>query len=75
MNLIPNWREVIKKAWSVKLIALATVLSGVEAVLPLFESRFPQGMFAAVSGLVTAMALLARILAQNELSTQQGEMK
>jgi hypothetical protein len=48
----------------VRLIILAAVLSGIEAVLPLFTDAFPRGSFAAVSGLVTAAALLARVLAQ-----------
>ena len=39
-----------------------------EAVLPMFETSFPQGVFAAASGVVTACALLARVLAQKDVS-------
>ena len=64
MTLLPDWKEILKSAWSVRLIILAAVLSGIEAILPLFTDAFPRGTFAAVSGLVTAAALLARVLAQ-----------
>ena len=66
MQLLPDWRNILKTAWSVRLIILAAVLSGVEAVMPLFVDAFPRGTFAAASGFVTAAALLARVLAQPE---------
>ena len=68
MELIENWKEVLQKAWSVRLIIVAAILSGIEAVLPMFEASFPQGVFAAASGVVTACALLARVLAQKDVS-------
>lgn len=66
--LIDNWKLVLKKAWSVRLIVLAAALSGIEAVMPFFEEAFPRGVFAAASGLVTAAALLARVIAQRDVS-------
>ena len=66
MSLVENWRDVLKKAWSVRLIVLAAILSGIEAVLPMFETSFPNGVFVAASGFVTAGALLARVIAQKE---------
>ena len=70
MKLIENWKQVIKKAWSIRLILLATVLSGIEAMMPAFEASFPKGVFAAASGVVTAIALLARVLVQKD--TEDG---
>ena len=67
MSLVENWRDVLTKAWSVRLIALAAILSGIEAVLPMFETSFPKGVFAAASGFVTAGALLARVIAQKDI--------
>ena len=64
MTLLPDWKEILKTAWSVRFIVLAAVLSGLEAVLPLFTDSFPRGTFAAFSGVLTAAALLARVLAQ-----------
>ena len=67
MKLIEGWKDVLKKAWSVRLIVVAAVLSGIEAVMPYLESNFPQGVFAAASGVVTAAALLARVVAQKDV--------
>lgn len=64
--LIANWREVLKRAWSVRLMIIAAVLSGLEVVLPLIDGVFPipPGVFAALSGLTVAGAFVARLLAQ-----------
>lgn len=66
MMLLPNWREIINKAWSVKLIILAALLSAVEVVLPFFSHEFPPKLFAALSGLAASAALVARIMAQKD---------
>lgn len=71
MTLHPDWKLIVKKAWSFRLIALAAVLSGLESVLPMFESAFPKGVFSAASGVVTAVALLARVIAQKDFDGQQ----
>lgn len=58
MQLIPNWREVLTKAWSVRLIVVAAVLTGLEAIAPSL-SLPPVVLF----GVVVA-AFVARLLAQ-----------
>lgn len=67
MRLRRDWRAVLRKAWSVRLIAAAALLSGVEAALPLFDDKFPRGVFAALSFVVVGAALVARIVAQKDL--------
>ncbi|KQT54615.1 hypothetical protein ASG43_03245 [Aureimonas sp. Leaf454] len=64
--LIANWRRVLRYAWSVRLMILAAILSGAEVALPLIDGflEMPRGVFAALSGLTTAGAFVARILAQ-----------
>lgn len=64
MKLLDDWNVVLKKAWSVRLIVLAGALSGAEVMLPMFQDSIPRGMFASLSGMVTAMALFARVIAQ-----------
>lgn len=64
ITLHVDWKQILTKAWSVRLIVLAAILSGLEAVLPMFEADFPKGIFAAASGFVSAGALLARVVAQ-----------
>lgn len=69
MKLVSDWRRVLRRAWSIRLLVLAGFLSGIEVILSLPDIAarldWPQGIFAALSGLTTAAAFVARILAQN----------
>lgn len=67
LMLIPNWRKVAKRAWSVRLMLLASILTGGEAILPLVGSSIERGPFALVTFIVVMGALLARFLAQQAL--------
>lgn len=70
MKLVANWRRVVRKAWSVRLMLLAAFLSAVEVGLGLTDARtlgLPEGAFAATSCLVTALAFVARFLAQPDM--------
>ena len=69
MNLLHNWRAVLRSAWSVRLMVIAAVLSGLEVALPFLDGVIDvrPGVLALASGLVTAAALIARILAQSNL--------
>lgn len=65
--LIPDWNDVLKRAWSVKFLALAALVSGCEAVMQIAGSSFlPAGLGPAVIGLLSAFGILARVLAQRE---------
>ena len=66
MRLIDNWHKVLRRAWSIRLILIAALLSGLEVALPILDGyhNFPRGWFAAASGLITMAALIARIIAQ-----------
>lgn len=65
--LIPDWKLVLKKAWSVRLMALAALLTGCEAVLPFVSGVFQRGTFALLTFFVVTGALLSRFIAQKEL--------
>ena len=65
MKLSADWKKIVKKAWSVRLLVIAGLLSGVEIILPLLVDSFPKGVFAALSFVFTAAAFIARIVAQN----------
>lgn len=75
MKLVENWRAVLRHAWSVRLLVIAVMMSGVEAALPLLEGviTVPPGIFAALSGFVGAGALLARVILQNDLSPENKD--
>lgn len=67
MNLLPNWQAVLRKAWSIRLLILAGLLSAAEVILPLFMHNFPHRVFSALIGLVVIAATIARLLAQKEV--------
>ena len=68
MNLHPDWHLILKRAWSIRLMALAAILSAVEAALPFFEHDIPSGWFALFSAVTVSGAFVARIVAQRNLN-------
>jgi hypothetical protein len=64
MKLYDNWREILRKTWSVRFAALAAVFSGAEALLPFYSDAVPRGVFAGLSGLLTVAAIWARAVYQ-----------
>lgn len=64
--LIDDWKIILRKAWSVRLIAVAFALTGIETAFAVFgqPSFIPTGLFAALSGLTSAGAFVARLYAQ-----------
>ena len=67
MILHDEWRTIVRKSWSVRLIVLAFALSAAEVILPFFDGALPRGLFAALSGLTVAGAFVARLLAQKDV--------
>ena len=70
MRLIPDWRLVLRYGWSVRLIVLAGVLTGLEAVLPLLPDflPIPPRFFAVLTFVVVMGALVSRFVAQRKIS-------
>lgn len=68
--LISNAGEVLRRAWSVRLMILAAVLSGLDVALQFFGDwlPWPRWAGAAAIGLVSCAALFARFVAQKGLS-------
>jgi hypothetical protein len=70
MELSPDWKLIATKAWSMRFILLAALLSGFEVALPILREAIeplglvPPGAFAALSFVATAAAGIARIVAQ-----------
>ena len=67
MELIEDWRKVLKHAWSIRLIILAGILSGLEVILPMFTDTLPDKLFAIFSMVVTALAFVTRVIAQPKM--------
>lgn len=64
MKLLADWRRILRKAWSMRLMLLAGLLTGAEAIMPLFADSLPRGLFAGATALVIVAAMVARITAQ-----------
>jgi hypothetical protein len=71
--LIPDWKRVLKKAWSIKLMLLAGLLSGLEILLPFAEDWLnqhdviPRWALAFFAFVITAAAVVARLFAQPKM--------
>jgi hypothetical protein len=70
MELIENWKSILKRAWSLRLLTTAAVLSGAESVIPFANNYLPPRLFAAIMFVIVCLAFLARLLAQKEVSDE-----
>lgn len=68
MRLLSDWQAILRRAWSIRLMLLAGLLSGAEVILPLFVEAIPRNLFAVLSMLTVMGAMVARLLAQKGLS-------
>ena len=67
MRLHDDWHRILKKAWSIRLAAIAGVLSAAEVVLPMFGEDIPRNLFAILSTITITAAMVARLVAQKEM--------
>lgn len=68
LQLGSAWKTVVRRAWSVRLIVLAAMLTGIEILLPLQPwISIPPGVFAILSFLVTVAAFVARLVVQKDV--------
>ena len=68
MTLLPNWRAVLARAWSIRWMAAALVFSALEAAMPYLEPSAGNGLFALLAAAATAGGFAARLMAQAGLS-------
>lgn len=75
MHPVPEWRRVLRHAWSIRLMLLAGLLSAGEAAWPLLGGELPIAVSTAalINGAIVGAAFVARLLAQRELPEAQGE--
>jgi hypothetical protein len=67
MKLYSNWKEILVKAWSVRFMLMAGILSGIEMILPLFADQFPRHVFASLSFMFVGAAFVSRLVAQRDV--------
>lgn len=68
MKLVSDWRAVLQRAWSVRLMLLAALLSAAEVTLPFLGDFIAPGLLAALSVLTVSAAFVARLLAQRNMN-------
>ncbi|EGE61153.1 UNVERIFIED_ORG: hypothetical protein GGI63_005785 [Rhizobium esperanzae] len=72
--LVHNWRAVLRRAWSVRLMALALIFIVLEPVTNFVAGAWiPRNLYiqlamSVASGLLTAAAIVARIVFQQQIS-------
>lgn len=73
MKLIDEWRYVLRRTWSIRMILLAGFFSGAEAVVQIAVSLgwldklpLPAGVLAMIGFMASNLAFITRILAQKE---------
>ena len=68
MRVKDDWRNVVRKAWSVRFMVLAFLFTMAEVMLPFFSDAVPPRTFAVLSGLAVAGAFVTRLLAQKDVT-------
>jgi hypothetical protein len=66
MRLLPDWKDLLKRAWSIRLMALAFVATLAEALWPVFAPEFEMRFAGVVSAVLIAAAFVARLMAQRD---------
>lgn len=67
MKPVDDWRAVLRHAWSIRLLIILALLSGLEVAVSLIDADtlgWPRWVFASVAGVISAGAIVARIISQ-----------
>lgn len=70
MKPVDNWKRIARRAWSVRLMLLAGLLSGCEAIVPLLDGVLPRRTLAVLTFVVVMGALVARFVAQRGMKDE-----
>ena len=66
-QLHPDWKRIVRRAWSIRLVALSGLLAGCEVVVPLFADSMPRNCFAGLSMLAALGGAFARVVDQPKM--------
>ena len=64
MTLLPDWKRIAKKAWSVRLMVVAAFFTGCEAILPFVDDVLAPRPLAIVAFVGVVGALITRLMVQ-----------
>jgi hypothetical protein len=73
-SLLPNWKEVLRKSWSLRWIILAAIFTGIESVLVFLPDDAGSRLtMAPITFVVVCLALYFRLVAQRNLDEPRDE--
>lgn len=67
MKLYSNWKDIVRKAWSIRLAAIATLLSLTQAVVPIYADVLDRDVFAILTAVSTLGVIIARLVFQEDV--------
>lgn len=73
MKLYRNWKFIIKRAWSMRFMAMASFFNAATVVIALYSYKFPELhgngkiIFASAAFICTSAAFISRIIYQKDL--------
>ncbi|HQR84627.1 MAG TPA: hypothetical protein PL192_06905 [Polynucleobacter sp.] len=68
LKLYPNWKTILKQAWSIRFAILAALFSFAEVFNSLLGSSYlSPGMFALASGFFASAGFISRLVAQKNV--------
>jgi hypothetical protein len=67
MKVDAQWLLILKRAWSIRFIILAGLLTAAEVLLPIFQQDLPRHVFAILSLFAIAGAFISRVVIQKDL--------
>lgn len=65
--LHPDWKIILKGAWSIRFWAVAIILQGIELLIPYYAENLPQGLFSILSLMAMIGGMYARFIIQPKL--------
>jgi hypothetical protein len=67
VKLYDNWRQILKKSWSLKFVILAIILNAVVVVFPSYWDSFSRDTFSIIMMVLLIAAGTARVIAQHDI--------
>jgi hypothetical protein len=67
VKLYANWREILRKAWTIKFGVLATMFALMQVIVPIYVDSLPRDLFAILTGVSTLGVIVARLVWQKDV--------
>lgn len=65
MKLVANWRAILARAWSVRLIVLGAIVQGAALYWSVFEGALDARLFFAIGIALQVASVASRVVDQN----------